>query len=403
MALFKKPAVKTLFSIASLAFVGLFVSVVSSPGVAHAHSWCARPLWAHEWGVQSFDSQGVPTEGTLPSWFHQSASPAATPSPVRHLPADNGDRELPVLHFYSPRGPSPIIPIGIEVGFRRGAATHWFPQVQGLRTAAQANSPTSLREREGLLRARAAREPFGVVLSPLDRDPTRQLFWDFLELRARPAQSPHATTVPWIRAARALDALWVNGAQESERFVFYEGVTRERPLVRLVRGNRYSPGHRHIIVHNRSAYPVHDVFLTHREEGRVYVVYVPRVPAGRRAGFILEEHAIARAEFSESTRGRLRARLSTTNREEESGCSMLRDPAIPTESATSHRLYDGEVDLVLQTWGADFFDGAGTTLLYREDITYLDAMMPMSIYTDMYNFVVLHRAGLAVQRGVSLP
>ena len=30
-------------------------------------------------------------------------------------------------------------------------------------------------------------------------------------------------------------------------------------------------------------------------------------------------------------------------------------------------------------------------------------MMPMSVYTDMYNFVVLHRAGLAVQRGITLP
>ena len=313
-----------------------------------------------------------------------------------------------MLHFCS-RGTlsSGAIPIGIEVGFRRGAATHWYPQVQGLRTAAQANSPAALAARQQLVRARAARTPMAAPQALLDRDPTRQLFWDRLELSAQPTRGAHAATEPWINAARAFDSLWVNGAGESERFVFYEGATRERPLVTMERGSRSSANRRHIVVHNRSTYAVHDVILTHRENDRVFVAHIPRVPAGRRAGFILEEHVVAAADLEARTRGRLRQRLvdaaAPTPPSAQLGDCSIRDPAIPVESAVSHRLYAAEVELILQTWGAAFFDGPGTTLVYREDAAYLDAMLPLSLYTDMYNFIVLHRVSLAVQRGLALP
>jgi hypothetical protein len=372
---------------------------------AHARSWCASPLTVHEWGVQSFDDQGAPSAATLPPWFHRAARQLdAASSPVRDLPIDTGIRSLPVLHFYS-RGPRSgnSIPIGIEVGFRRGAATHWYPQLQGLRTATQANSASAQASRALLLQARAARAPFGRQNPRLGRDPTRQLFWDHLELSAQPARSPHASTVPWISTARGLESMWVNGAQQTERFVFYEGATRERPLIQLERGSRYSASQRHLVFHNRSAYPVHDVFLTRREGANTYVIHVPRIPAGRRAGFILEEHAVA--DDVVSARDRFRQRLidPVATGGNQNGCIMMRDPAIPTETATSHQLFPDEAELILQTWGAAFFDEPGTTLVYREDTSYLDAMMPISIYTDMFNFIVLHRAGLAVQRGLSLP
>ena len=33
----------------------------------------------------------------------------------------------------------------------------------------------------------------------------------------------------------------------------------------------------------------------------------------------------------------------------------------------------------------------------------MNQVMPLSVYTDMYNFVLLRRAGLAVWRNVALP
>jgi hypothetical protein len=82
---------------------------------------------------------------------------------------------------------------------------------------------------------------------------------------------------------------------------------------------------------------------------------------------------------------------------------MMRNPAVPVEHAEGHRLYAQEVDAMLDVWGASFFDAQGTTITYREDTAYLDQEMPLSIYTDMYNFVLLRRAGLAVWSHVPLP
>ena len=82
---------------------------------------------------------------------------------------------------------------------------------------------------------------------------------------------------------------------------------------------------------------------------------------------------------------------------------MGRDPALPVEAAAGHRLYPGEVDTLLGAWGARLFDQPGTTVVYREDAAALDAAMPLAIYADMFHFVVLHRAGLALWEHVTLP
>jgi hypothetical protein len=77
---------------------------------------------------------------------------------------------------------------------------------------------------------------------------------------------------------------------------------------------------------------------------------------------------------------------------------------VPFAKADGHTLYAAEADLVLGVWGERFFGGpAGTNIIYREDTAALDALMPLAVYTDMLNFVVLHRAGLAVWSGVTLP
>ncbi|MFO0744932.1 MAG: hypothetical protein U1F43_04545 [Myxococcota bacterium] len=117
------------------------------------------------------------------------------------------------------------------------------------------------------------------------------------------------------------------------------------------------------------------------------------------------------AELGAATRDALRASLVEAAPPANAGwgagpdgeCHMGRDPAIPVEKADGHRLYPPEVDLVLQVWGARFFDQPGTTIVYREDEATLDEAMPLSLYTDMYNYVVLHRAGLALWESVALP
>ncbi len=396
-------------------FVGVFamLALAGSPSApVEAASWCAQTVWAHEWGVQAFDASGAPAQApvVLPPYFHRSARGSRpSTSATRHLPPDSGIRLLPVLHFYA--SGNRRVPIGLEVGFTQGRASVWYPQVDARRSPRQANSRAATRARETLVAERAQLNPMRGVRGPrVPSDPTRQLVWDELTLTPAALNTPPPNRVPWVDALRAFPAAsWVNRQGESERFVFYEADTRERVALSLRRGPSWRADHRHIVIRNTGSAAVHDVFVTHRERGETFVLYAPSIPAARDAGFVLEEHRVARSDFAAATRGRLRTQLidpaaATVPPSGFGGnCSMMRDPAIPMETTASHRLLAHEVDVLLDIWGATFFDAPGTTITYREDTAYLDQVMPLSIYTDMYHHIVLRRAGLAVWTGVALP
>ena len=400
----------------SLASLLSLVLALMAPSRGGAEMWCADPLWAHEWGVVVHGSSGAQRGGVgpvLPTHFHArtSTTGSALGPPVRDMPVDGGERELPVLHFYSPSNWRPI-PLGLQVGFTHGEASLWYPQVDARRSAADANGSAARTERDRLVASRAARTGLG-PFTPLPRDPTRQLSWDHLVLEDAARTAPPPSTIGWVQRLRGFDrALWVNGAAESERFVFYEARTRETPAIRVTRGPTFAAGRRHYILENVSTHPVHDVLLVHREAAATYVLHAPSIPAGRSAGFVLEDHTIAPASLDAATRGAVRASLvdsaSPTPPTDyrwggARGCVMQRDPAQPVERAADHRLYAHEADALLEVWGARAFDAQGTTIVYREDVALLDEVMPLTIHTDMYHFVELRRASLALMENVALP
>ena len=82
---------------------------------------------------------------------------------------------------------------------------------------------------------------------------------------------------------------------------------------------------------------------------------------------------------------------------------MLRDPAVPVEAAEGHRLYAAEVDVLLSVWAERLLEAEGTHIVYREDVEALDALMPASLYTDMYHFIDWRRLGIVLVEGVALP
>ncbi|MCC7537380.1 MAG: hypothetical protein IT379_14250 [Deltaproteobacteria bacterium] len=383
---------------------------------ARAEMWCAYPLWVHEWGVQSFaaDGSALAPPVALPSYFH---GPRSRPRPgpaagtvVRDLAPDSGIRALPVLHFYSAGSMSDPVPVAIEVGFTHGEATRWFPQVDRRTPAAAARSDAARAARERLRTARGRQTVMG-PRQPLGPDPTSQLEWSRLELTAEPRHTRARTDAAWVERLRAFGARWVNTPDESERFVFYEATTSERVALSIARGPQHRPGHRHYVLRNRGQHAVHDVQLVHRERGATFVFAAPSIPAGATAGFVLEQHRVAPARIADATRGRLRNQLLDDRepappreyRWDRSDCRMQRDPAVPVERAEGHRLYAHEVDAILDVWGARFFDRPGTSVVYREDTAYLEAAVPLAVYTDMYNFPLLRRTGLASWTGVVLP
>ncbi len=277
----------------------LLCALALTPSRSRAEMWCADALSVHEWGVVVFGASGASrtTGPGLPAHFHgpsATRSPSAMGTPVRELPADGGERALPVLSFYTAGAWEPP-PIAIEVGFAEGEATRWFPEVDAHRSLAEVQSPAAIAEHARLGALRSALQPYG-PRPPLGPDPSRQLAWDRLELSLAPRHAVTSTGERWVQSLRADPrALWVNrttgsGVGESERFVFYEGHTRETPAITITRGPTYGPGRRHLLLRNASTHGVHDVFLVHREGGHTYVLSVPAIPAGASAGYVLEDH-----------------------------------------------------------------------------------------------------------------
>lgn len=368
----------------------LLLSLIS----AHARSWCAVPLEVHEWGVQVF-SEGERQAQDLPQYFHTEPTGRSVEVAVavRDLPPDGGERALPVVHFYGSQSMGRTIPVGVDVGFSQGEASAWYPQVDHHRTLAQTRERAAVRARADLV---ASREVF--PHDPIPPDPTRQLVWDALTLSPEPPVEPAPASVPWVEQLREIDALWVSHGTEAERFLFYEGQTTERPALSVERGDTWSADRPHYVLRNTGSHPVHDVFVV--DGGRA--VFVPSIPAGATAGFLLDQPAT-------DLRQRLRQRLVDTDPEPleptwmaDGECVMMRNPAVPVEAASGHRLYAPEADALLDYWSERFFRQDQAVILYREDTEALAEAMPLAVYTDMYHFVRLKRAGLVLWEGLDL-
>jgi hypothetical protein len=319
-----------------------------------ARTWCAAPIVAHEWGVTALRPGGgvvLPTE--LPPWFARSGvEPLAGPR-VRDLPADSGERTLPVVQFWAPGGVSGEVPAAATVGFTQGSATVWFPPVDVLAL----------------------------------HDPKAQLQWESLTLTTHPTGALGVVGgSPWVERLRTAPPtngagpLWVNRGADSERFLFYEGRTREvSAVVAAPEGDGWT-------VHNRSDWPVHDVWLV-RDGRRGHVVR-------------LEPGATQRVRFDAAVDAAWRSEVwsglvDTTATPPEPCLVQNRDPATPAQRPSGHQLYASEVDTMFQVWGPRLL-AATPHLMYREDPAALDAVMPVSLYTDMAHWFDWRRLGLVL-------
>ncbi len=329
---------------------------------AAAESWCAAPLTVHEWGVAVFSGDGRPLAGPpLPDWFHTTAGgPAHEAVPVAELPADSGIRTLPVLQFYAPRVWGGDIPLAVDVGFAQGTPAVWYPQV--------------------------------------DRATDAELFWRRLDLTRQAPEVLPADTVGWVSPLRAVeDALWVSRGAESDRYLFYEGTTRESPAVTITPGEN---GDRHYILRNTTDWDVHDVFVVHVEDGQRSLWYTPKVPGGKTASCLRNPRSDDPADLLRSRDVTPRPAEGWSMRDGE--CAMMRDPAVPVAQATDHRLYAEELAVLLSVWEDRFFTEQGSRILYREDTAALDALVPLALYTDMHHYIETSRLGLVLVEGVGL-
>ena len=369
-------------------------------GLARAESWCAVPLVVHEWGVHVQRVDGsAPASLPLPSWFHDDNDRShISSSTVRDLPADSGVRALPVLQFYAGPGFGLDVPVAVEVGFQDGEASSWWPGVDRRVPGTTARSVQAHEARKRLLAARSARSSAGQN-PPLGPDPTKQLGWDHLSLTGAGRASAEAEQ-PWVEALRAVpDALWVSREGESDRFVYYEANTTSAPDLVISRAPDHHKGHESYQIRNRSDFEAHDIVVI--AGGRVGTL--PALPHGASATLVLDrplDREALRAELRKSWLSDSGPPVDYRWMDKE--CVMMRDPAIPVEASAGHDLYGPELDVLFGAWADRLFSGDTPRVIYREDTDAIDARMPLSVYTDMYHFVELHRLGIVVVEGWAL-
>jgi hypothetical protein len=441
-------------------------------GSASLANWEARPIEVHEWGVNTFDwNDDQPLQQDLPGYFYTDKKPGTTIAPpeqrVRDLPADGGVRTKPILYFYpdtyfgmDPSGPQ----VGIEMRFAEGYANAWWPQVtryRPLEVSARAVAPDwdawkaemlalweerilgnnrdgkaagrwndDLQKYQALDSAKQiewlARQDYVRRGPKFPEDGRMQLVWEKLTLHP---ELPEGMALPgkelpdghWAKLAREVDAAYVSNGQEAERYVFYEGKTREEPAIALLpaggAGNRrflrgpVDDGTREAAVVNVSKHPIYDVIAVYRnrEKGILWTGHVAMLPP-RTAALRIPDFSRPKKEddlqtspedFRNKTTGRLLEAL-TAGIHYDAGGGMMRDPADPQPATQLHQLFPKEALGLEKIWHDDFFAAEGMTVIYRESPAYLDEAMPLNLFTSMYWYIRLSRCGLVLNRNLPL-
>ncbi len=377
--------------------LALFVAPV------RAESWSAVEVVVHEWGVEIFDwDSGRRVEVDLPPFIYTPERPGL-PIPdarrVRRLPPDSGVRAKPILYFHGAESFGPSIPISVEVSFTEGAAICWWPQVHAWR------SP-----REVLRADRSAHDAWLRRFSGqqwrkddpgIPDDPTVELAWSWLDVTkdAPAGVARSGLDLPadhWVQRSRDVDAWYVSNGREAERYLFYEGRTREVPAVSLV------PCEGGIRVVNTGGDPVHDVFVIRVGPSGRDVHFQARLAPGDLEGLFVPDavRPLDDASFRTATSDRLLSRLTIPRPVGPGHYEGLRDPTDPQTGPSGQGLYEDEARARAGGGGGGLFGEEGVVLRYRADPAARARALPMSIYTDMFHYVSLARTGLVLNRGV---
>lgn len=431
-----------------LAILALFITLVLPLACRSQFMWWGpEPLTVHEWGVHSFDwANPTATPPAVPDFMYTRDKPGMAVPRVgeraKDLPVDSGERTKPILYFYLPPAMDSAL-IGVEVRFAFGNAGAWWPQVNLYRTPGQVANAQPF----DVLQWRKA-HPFynEPKLKPPD-DERFELVWQRLTLsKTAPPETRLAPALPnpvehltpasafdWVAKARNVkDVAFISNGKEADRFLFYEGQTRETPALAVLPfgGNNNAfpfnnrlglgeaepkPAEYYLV--NVGDFPLYDVLVIYRDSkhGVRWSQYLPELPAvptskddlrnfghevPQIAGVKLPDFTApaqkappADADFQQRLRGLLQDTL-TSGAQINPGAPLPRDPAIPQPPTKMSVLFPDEATALLDIWQGDFFRGEGLTVLYRESPAYLDQAMPLQIFTSNANYVLLSRCGL---------
>ena len=307
------------------------------------------PLVVHEWGTFTSlqDEQGTALgrintdDEPVPAFVHEMTHNALFPPTTAYTAdllskgAPAGDPnvtmrlETPVLYFHTPTDQTAPLAVNVDVAFRGGWLTQYFPDAQPTIADATAANP----------------------LPKLTSDTLGKLSWHALALNSLQGTLPETSDHVWT-APRAVDSAPVTAGAERERFLFYRGVGHLDTPLRVVRGSKNLE-----IQPTAAALQIPDLWLVDiRPDGalafRALPQLSPKDPVITPAGF-------TPSDYHRENLPALRAALHT--------------------ALTTQGLFDDEANALLNTWERSYFQNPGQRLFFMVPQAWTDAVLPLTL------------------------
>jgi hypothetical protein len=287
-------------------------------------------LVVHEWGTFTSvqGTNGVPLEGLhheeerLPDFVHGRQPNCTSNKCLDFTPEGVTQKmETPVLYFYSNENPT----LTVTVDFPQGILSEWYPDMS------------------------AVEPPLMQGMNPNVDVANGSMTWT-IDLIEGPGNLPFVTPDDVWAPSRNVDARTVRVGNEEERFIFYRGLGRFTPPVRVIADAAGA-----ITIHNDSTQDIPAVFLLSSDEDGGAVQSLGAISAKSSAtGDAAPTHGPL-ADYLDDAPQALQAALLASGLTEDEAWSMV------------------------DTWSKSYFLSGGLRVLYILPAQWTDEILPLTI------------------------
>jgi hypothetical protein len=260
----------------------------------------------------------------------------------RHHPQVTMRLETPVIYFYPPKGQSKPKSVDVNVQFRGGWLTEFYPE-------AKADAPGL---RDG-----------GFAFRDLTPKTTGSLAWENVQVGAEGA-GPETTENVWL-APRKVSAANVTAASgESERYLFYRGVGHIRAPLRLARGMERN---------EIEVFGNFDEVLGENERATIPRAWLVEVLGDGKARF----RKVAPLEVTGDSEMRVGGLRTDSLEEPHGNLAALRQDM--HAALVEEGLFADEATAMLATWDRAYFQSPGLRLFFIVPRPWVDHYLPLEV------------------------
>ena len=250
--------------------------------------------------------------------------------------------ETPVIYFHLPEGVDKPVEVDVRVRFLGGWLTEFWPDAKA-KAPGLKNNPR---------------------FSELGPDTVGSLHWPRLRVGAA-GKFPPTDEPVWTTPRKVDSDAVVTQAGESEQYIFYRGVARQRAPLRVVTVN---DGRAYDLRANFAGVPCD-------EKTEVPALWLTEIRADGKAAY-REIGALSVTQDEERSLARIEAEFAEDNFDAE---SLRRLKQRMHAALCEDGLYADEATAMLETWNRAYFESPGRRLFYLVPRTWTDHILPLEI------------------------